>query len=381
MPSRPTYYEFFAGGGMARAGIGPVWRCLLANDMDPMKARVYADNWGGEDFRLGDVAALGPQDLPGRPDMAWASFPCQDLSLAGSGAGLTGERSGAFWAFWRSVMTLAAEGRRPPVVVLENVLGLLTSRDGRDFAAICEALSAGGYRFGAVVVDAAHFVPQSRRRVFIVAVSRLIALDADSVAEAPHPVWHPRPLRRAAAGLTGTAARDWIWWRLPEPPVRNTALADLVEAEPTGVAWHSAAQTQRLLDLMSDLNRAKLDQAVREGGAVVGTAYRRTRPTPDGPLQRVEIRFDGTAGCLRTPAGGSSRQILVCADAHGVRSRLLSPREQARLMGLADGYVLPGNYNEACHLLGDGLAAPAVAFVMRHLVESVVDARGLPRAA
>lgn len=381
MPSRPTYYEFFAGGGMARAGIGPGWRCLLANDMDPMKARAYADNWGGEDFRLGDVAALSPQDLPGRPDMAWASFPCQDLSLAGSGAGLTGERSGAFWAFWRAITALAAEGRGPPVVVLENVLGLLSSRDGRDFAAICEALSAGGYRYGAVVVDAAHFVPQSRRRVFIVAVARTTPVDALSLAEAPHPVWHPRPLRRAAAALGEAAARDWIWWRLPEPPVRNTALADLVEAEQTGVAWHSPAQTRRLLDLMSDLNRAKLAQAAREGGAVVGTAYRRTRPTPDGPVQRVEIRFDGTAGCLRTPAGGSSRQILVRADAHGVRSRLLSPREQARLMGLGDSYVLPGNYNEACHLLGDGLAAPAVAFVMRHLVEGVVDARGLPRAA
>jgi DNA (cytosine-5)-methyltransferase 1 len=72
-----SFYEFFAGGGMARAGLGAGWSCLFANDFDPMKARVYEDNWGSGDMRCEDVAKVSVADLPGSPDLVWASFPCQ----------------------------------------------------------------------------------------------------------------------------------------------------------------------------------------------------------------------------------------------------------------------------------------------------------------
>ena len=79
MPGRPkTFYEFFAGGGMARMGLGPDWTCLFANDFDPDKAESYRANWGGEEFFCGDLARVGPEQLPGVADLAWASFPCQD---------------------------------------------------------------------------------------------------------------------------------------------------------------------------------------------------------------------------------------------------------------------------------------------------------------
>lgn len=82
----PTFYEFFAGGGMARAGLGPHWTPLFANDIDPKKAESYRLNWGGKELVLEDVAKVEPEQLPGRADLAWAPFPCQDLSLAGVGA-------------------------------------------------------------------------------------------------------------------------------------------------------------------------------------------------------------------------------------------------------------------------------------------------------
>jgi len=96
----PTFFEFFAGGGMARAGLGNGWSCLFANDFDPKKGAAYAANWGPHELVIRDVATLSTRELPRRADLAWASFPCQDLSLAGSGAGLKGQRSGAFWPFW-----------------------------------------------------------------------------------------------------------------------------------------------------------------------------------------------------------------------------------------------------------------------------------------
>jgi len=130
------FFEFFAGGGMARAGLGPAWSCLFANDLDLKKAASYAANWGSEHLKIGDVAKVTPSDLPGSADLAWASFPCQDLSLAGAGAGLKGDRSGTFWPFWKLMKALDDEGRAPRMIVLENVCGALTSHGGKDFAAI-----------------------------------------------------------------------------------------------------------------------------------------------------------------------------------------------------------------------------------------------------
>src|SRR5580698_9211412 len=147
------YYEFFAGGGMARAGLGPAWRCLLANDFDHKKGRIYRKNWGDAELKTKDIGSLTTSEVVGCASLAWASFPCQDLSLAGGGAGLKGDRSGTFWPFWKLMKGLIDENRAPRLVVLENVCGTLTSHGGKDFATICATLQAGGYSIGALVVD------------------------------------------------------------------------------------------------------------------------------------------------------------------------------------------------------------------------------------
>ncbi|MEQ8936840.1 MAG: DNA cytosine methyltransferase, partial [Amphiplicatus sp.] len=142
MRERHAFLEFFAGGGMARLGLGPRWRCLLANDMDAQKCAAYRANFGGDDLVEADIAALNADALPQtRADLAWASFPCQDLSLAGARAGLQGARSGAFFQFWRLMEELRAEGRGPRLVALENVAGLLTSNGGADFRAVIETIA------------------------------------------------------------------------------------------------------------------------------------------------------------------------------------------------------------------------------------------------
>lgn len=371
----PSYYEFFAGGGMARAGLGEGWTCLFANDFDAKKVGSYSENWGPHDIVHGDINNLITDQLPGRADLVWASFPCQDLSLAGGGAGLKGARSGTFWPFWRHVQRLAQTGRKPRVVALENVTGMLSSHRGRDFEAICKALDDEGYSFGAVVIDASRFVPQSRKRVFVVGFDRNYPMPSGLVSTEPHPVWHPKPLR-AAVGRLANGLRDrWVWWRLPDVSPRDQDFIDLYEPQPKDVAWHSKDETAKLLGMMSERNRMKLENARKTGRPAVGTLYRRTRPSPTGGVQRAEIRLDGTAGCLRTPAGGSSRQTVVYADKDGIRSRLISGREAARLMGLPDTYRLPSNYNDAYHLLGDGLAVPAVDFIARNILTPLAKAR------
>ena len=109
------FYEFFAGGGMARVGLGPGWRCAFANDVDPEKAASYEANHGSAGLVVKDIRQVSTDELKGCADLAWASFPCQDLSLAGNRAGLNGERSGMFWPFWHLIRSLDKEGRAPVV--------------------------------------------------------------------------------------------------------------------------------------------------------------------------------------------------------------------------------------------------------------------------
>lgn len=364
-----TFFEFFAGGGMARAGLGKDWSCLFANDIDIKKAAAYKANWGSEEILVRDVALLTSSDIPESADMAWASFPCQDLSLAGAYAGLKGQRSGTFWKFWNLIAALKNEQRAPNIIVLENVCGALWSHDGRDFTAISEALVDGGYCFGAMVIDAVHFVPQSRPRLFLVGVKTDATIPNGLTMQEPNSTWHPPYLVRAYNKLPQKIKAAWFWWKLPVPQRRLTTLSDLMEEEPQGITWHTPAETDRLLSMMSPLNQQKVEKAKRYGYRVIGSIYRRTRADKNGDrVQRAEVRFDEISGCLRTPGGGSSRQTILIVEGSKIRSRLLSPREAARLMGLPDSYLLPQNYNEAYHLAGDGLVIPVVRFLSEHIL-------------
>ena len=100
----------------------------------------------------------------------------------------------------------------------------------------------------------------------------------------------------------------------------------------------------------------------------VGTIYKRTRVQDGKKGQRAEVRFDGISGCLRTPAGGSSRQTILVVEKDTIRSRLLSVREAARLMGLPDSYWLPERYNDGYHVMGDAVVVPVVAWLENYIL-------------
>lgn len=364
-----SFYEFFAGGGMARLGLGPAWSCAFANDFDPLKAATYRANFADADahFHQGDVWAIDPAALPPHADLAWASSPCQDFSLAGARAGLAGGRSSAFFGFWRLVQALGDAA--PRAIVIENVTGLLSSHGGADFTALCQALADQGYAFGALEIDAARFTPQSRPRVFVIATREPPApsLSGDSP-------FHTRAVREAHARLPEDLARRWISWRGAAPAARNTDLAALLEPD-AAVAWHGQDKTERLLALMAPQHLAKIEAARASGTRQVGAVFRRMRVEDGQRVQRAEVRFDGLAGCLRTPRGGSSRQTLVVVENGQVRSRLVSPREGARLMGLPDSYALPRAATGALHVVGDGVVVPVVRWLAEQILEPLLDRR------
>lgn len=369
--ARLGFYDFFAGGGMARLGLGPEWNCLIANDISPKKSIAYRSNFHPADELITkDIRELTLADLPGKPALAWASFPCQDLSLAGNRNGLDAKRSGTFWPFWRLMEAMIRDDRPIPLIVLENVVGALTSNNGRDLQAIVEVIVQANYKIGLLVMDAVHFLPQSRPRLFFIAVKRDQNIPSQLISNVPSDLWHTKALRAAYAAMPQHLKETWIWWNLSTPKLNKPHLGDdIIEDNPKGVRWHSPSETQYLLDLMSPNNLEKVRKAQAIGSQVIGTIYKRMRRQKDGgKIQRAEVRFDQISGCLRTSSGGSSRQIVLIVRGENIKSRLLGPREAARLMGVPETYVLPKNYNEAYHLMGDGLAVPVVSWLNKHII-------------
>jgi DNA (cytosine-5)-methyltransferase 1 len=352
-----TCLDFFAGSGLVRLGLEPDFKTLWANDNAPKKIAVYRAN-----YKAGELCEYGIEEVRGSAlpavDLAWASFPCQDLSLAGNLNGMNaGTRSGLFWEWIRVLDEMAAAGKQPPVLVAENVVGFLISRQGIHFKEAHDALRKRGYRAGALVIDARLFVPQSRPRAFIIAALEGIALE-ELTQEAPSKPFHSEAIIKAAQEIDRSG---WIWWSLPVPSNGTLQFSDICERD---APCDPIAKTRRLCSLLSTRNARKLEEAVRSRGYHAGTAYRRTRP--EG--QRLELRFDGIAGCLRTPRGGSSRQVVMIVDHGKVRSRLMTVRETARLMGAPDSYQLPGAYNDGYGAMGDAVAVPVTRWLAIHIL-------------
>ncbi|WP_411820796.1 DNA cytosine methyltransferase [Hyphococcus formosus] len=378
MPGSYTFLEFFAGGGMARAGLGAAWQCLLSNDIDPEKCAAYRRNFGGSDLFEGDINDLTLSRLPDQtPDLAWASFPCQDLSLAGARGGIRAERSGVFFPFWKIMEGMIANRHGPKIIAIENVTGLLTSNGGCDFATIIECLAQQNYQATALVVDAKNFVPQSRPRLFILGfadgVSPLMADETPSATLAPNALHH------ALTHLSSKAQKNWGWLDVSLKNQNRTRLSDIIEWDTPD--WHKPAQTAHLLSMMSDSQRQRVDALIKHRARRIGTAFRRTRTVDGKSVQRIEARFDGLAGCLRTPAGGSSRQIVFAIENGNVRSRLFTPRETARLMGLPEDYILPENNTAALKLTGDGVCVPVVRWLAEQIFEPSLGVKRNRKAA
>ncbi len=365
---------------MVRAGLGAGWTCVYANDIDPMKCATYRENWGAAALVEGDIASIDPAPLMHPIDLYWASSPCQDFSLAGKGQGLRGKRSGVFSEWARHIGTAAESGFAPRIIAFENVTGLMTRNAGSDLNAVLRVLVRLGYRVGALEIDAAHFLPQSRPRLFVIGVRQDVPLAGLSDA-APAGPFHTPKIQAYVRRLPKEIARNWVWWRHPAPDAPPPTLEQMIDRKPD-TRWLSESEIDRLFAMMSEPSETRMAQARKGGKTQIGMLYKRGRPDADGQMrQRAEVRFDGLAGCLRTPGGGSSRQTVVFVRGNQTRARLLSSKEVARLMGLADSYRMPERYNQAYQVAGDGVAVPIVSYLDRCLFQKILTAAAARQAA
>lgn len=346
--------DFFAGSGLVTQGAKhaclPVW----SNDISPKKAAVYCSNHDKGHFHLGSIVQVDGSEIP-VGDIVWASFPCQDLSLAGKMGGLGASRSGMFWEWLRVLDEMPV---KPSVIALENVLGLLSANGGQDYRMLHEALAKRAYRVGAMLLDARHWVPQSRPRVFVVAARA--GADISSFEDSG-PNWlQPEPVIRAMRTM-----KDPVWWSMPLPSSRNDGLSDLIDwDEPV----FGEDRARKLFSIIAPRHQEMLAK-IPVGHRAVFPGYRRTR----NGKQVLELRFDNLSGCLRTAEGGSSRQFLILHDRGEWKARLITPREAARLMGAPDSYKLSESYNESYNAMGDAVVVPVVKHLVDHLLVPLTE--------
>lgn len=354
--ARPTFLEFFAGSGLVAQGLKSRFRSIWANDICIKKAFVYKDNHGAKHFHLGSIADVHGDSLP-KACLAWASFPCQDLSLAGLTEGINGARSGLVWEWLRIIEEMPL---RPPVLVAENVAGLVSAAGGTHYRTLHKALTNRGYLVGPMQIDAVRWVPQSRKRVFVVAIQKDLIVPSELAGSEPN--WlHPPAVRKAAEKLD-----HLVWWKMPEPPTRKRNLSDIIEWDAPFVDPKTDARNIRLISA----RHKELLSRIPDSKIFVAPGYKRTR----SGKQVLELRFDNLAGCLRTPRGGSSRQLIVVKKNGKLNTRLLTVREAARLMGAPESYKLPGTYNDAYKAMGDAVAVPVVKQLSEHLLFPLVSA-------
>lgn len=382
--SLPRFAELFAGIGLVRKGLEQCgWQCVFANEINKVKGELYARNFGDEHLLLDDVANVHAGDIPDVM-LITASFPCQDLSLAGNREGLAGERSGTFFEFTRILAELVVEGRAPQVVLLENVVGLLTSHDGNDIRKVLLSLNQLGYSCDLLVIDAVHFVPQSRPRIFVVGQhhspqSGRPAHGGGSTSEQgktrgmlfghSNTYFSHHPCRPAMVHKVIATNTDISWSFLDLPPLpasRRVVLSDLIETNNCH-KWFDKIELARELSYIRHSSKNRLERAKELARltrrTIYLTAYRRMRKG----LVCLETRDDGVAGCLRTPVGGSSRQVLIAVSADSVQMRYMTAREYGRLQGVGDSFWIPENQNVGLRAFGDAVAVPVVDWIGRVL--------------
>lgn len=353
--------EFFAGIGLVRLALERQgWRVVFANDIDPKKAEMYRQNWANDDhLEVGDIHAIDADRVPSCT-LFTASFPCNDLSIAGRWEGLQGKESSSFWGLVRILRDMRK--RRPPLVMLENVVGFLISHGGRDFEQALLALNELGYAVDAIILNAQHWVPQSRARLFVVARH-----DEGQAARSCAFISDVRP-EALCEFINKHQNIRWDIRDLPSMPSMSLTLRHIVEDLPDDDPhWWSKKRADYFMNQMSPKHQRQAHQMIEGKSYTYATAFRRVRYG----RSMAELRTDGVAGCLRTPRGGSGRQILLKAGRGQYQVRLLTARECARLQGVPDSYVIDVPLNQALFGFGDAVCVPAIEWIAEHYLTAV----------
>ncbi|MGG6265461.1 DNA cytosine methyltransferase [Leptolyngbya sp. AN03gr2] len=365
-----TAADFFAGIGLVSFALEKQgWQTSYAVDYSKEKQKIYRAHFGTKPYHLANVQDVRGADIP-PVTLIHASFPCTDVSVAGSRGGINVGESVAFWEFVRILREMLELRKLPPLLMLENVEGLLTSGGGKDLAEILQLLNSIGYTVDLLLIDAAYFVPQSRVRLFVIGSLHNQPLNSLAQEFALNDSSDARP-KKIADFIRANPQIRWSIRNLPMLPERVLQLEDVIDSS---AQWWSRDRADYLFSQMFERHQQIIHRMMAADRWSYGTVFRRMRQRDGIKQSTAELRTDGLAGCLRTPKGGSARQILVRAGNGQFDVRLINEIESARLMG-AEDYILPAtlSLNEALFGFGDAVCVPAIEWIAKHYLNPMLN--------
>jgi len=387
--------------GLEAAGMKTVFQC----EWDKHANTILNKHWPHVP-KWEDVSTLtGEHILANAPVIdvvAWGS-PCQDLSVAGKRSGLEGERSGLFHEGIRIIKELRKEtnGQYPRISIWENVVGALNSNRGADFRVIIDEMAeAGALVIEWTVLDAQYWIPQRRKRVFVIAI-----FDPAIAGRCPDPLLpvseslpghfaKGKPKRQSAA----TAPTESIRTNGVVKPFVKSSLAQTAEDSET---WVEGAVNPTLNSFDQGDVRATtaivFENSYRDGARIANNGVTQTLSAKMGtgggntPMLAVAYGIQGNMIGRQDhngPAGkghteeGDPMFTLTGTDVHAVSQeeptmavRRLTPLECERLMGWPDDhtrYKADGTEQADTHRYkqcGNGVASPVAQWIGKHLIK------------
>jgi len=364
----PTIAEYFAGIGLVRMGLeSDVWKIVFANDFSNIKYELYKSFYADAQqyYQVKNIFDVDPDTVP-QSTLATCSFPCVDLSLAGNMSGVVeGKHSSAFWGF---INILRAQGKSsPPLVLVENVPGWLSSNNGENFQKTVRALNDLGYLCDVFSLDALRFLPQSRQRIFLIGTKFPQNKDIDRILLRNESLM----TKRLKDTIRKFSTLGWTFFNIPAPPeLKTSGLSCILEnIDEDDTRWWPKEKVEYHLSLMSKKNKGFVDSLIESGQPSYRTFCRRMR----NDEQRVEIRRHETCGCLRTAIGGSNVQFLIMAGKGRVAMRSLTIREYARLQGVPDAFPITGNITAARNGFGDATCVPVIRWISENVLPLAIQ--------
>jgi DNA (cytosine-5)-methyltransferase 1 len=310
----------FAGiGGFHRALSKRGGKCVMVSEIDKYCKQSYLANYEAERW-VDDITTLEADTVPDH-DILTAGFPCQPFSLAGVSKynslgyqhGFKHETKGTLFFDVARII----EEKRPKAFVLENVKNLVGHDKGRTFKTILDVLRKElGYTVSSKVIDAGHFLPQHRERIFIVGF------------------------------------RDDVSFEFPAlPPINRPTLAELLEDDVSDKYTLS-------LKLWTYLQNYAEKHRLKGNGFGFGLV---DATNPEVTTRTLSARYN---------KDGSEILIKQSGDQ---RPRRLTPRECARIMGFPDSYKIEVSDTQAYKQFGNSVAVP----VVEHVVDVVLEVLGV----